>query len=305
MRQRAPPRSVSPQPNVAPDKSRQHFDGVGARRTGQSNALRSEITRHVHCARISVIARHAQLGGEVKALPIGVNMQRRFCAGVADVILLRLFAVDGQANPYHRIKRAIALLQSLGHYIHGLLPATVVAVAHDALTNDIAGHFHCILTGREGLENLYDGRLRRIARLKIKAAERKDGKQRQAKSDRRGTAIEECSSGCCREKCHQPCERGTPKIIGSDNPNRERESCKKDGFLTAAVKPCTRGRWCAKMRSSPRTLSPVALPQILGRNGYKRSKSSAPIAGAQGHTSYCATPNRVYGSLSRMLSRVA
>jgi len=39
--------------------------------------------------------------------------------------------------------------------------------------------------------------------------------------------------------------------------------------------------------------------------GYKRSRSSAPKAGAQGHTSYCATPNRVYGSLSRILSSVA
>src|ERR1017187_2752272 len=51
--------------------------------------------------------------------------------------------------------------------------------------------------------------------------------------------------------------------------------------------------------------APCGEGEDVDNSAYKRSSSSAPIVGAQGHTSYCASPNRVNGSLSRILSRVA
>ena len=110
----------------------------------------------------------------MEALPIGVHVQWRFCAGVAGILLLRLLAVDGQSDADCGIEHSIALLNPLGRYIHGLLPAAIAAVAHQAFTNDVAGYLYFILTGGEGLENLHDAGLCSVARLQVKAAQRDD-----------------------------------------------------------------------------------------------------------------------------------
>ena len=101
-----------------------------------------------------------------------------------------------------------------------------------------------------------------------------------------------------KSKRHQPQQGRAPEKLAATMPQANANAATKE----ALCRRNTQARGGARCR---RACAPSGEGEDVGKSAYKRSSSSAPIVGAQGHISYCASPNRVYGSLSRILSSVA
>jgi hypothetical protein len=113
---------------------------------------------------------------------------------LASFVLLRLLAVDGEANAYIRVKHLVTELKPLGRNVHRLLIAAKRAVTDQPLADDVARQIDRIVASGKGLEIFRNCRRTGISDLKIESAEGDQRQDHPGESHLRRATVEKCGA---------------------------------------------------------------------------------------------------------------